>query len=73
MDNTDEIDTVAKKVNDLEQKLKEMDSTTNINTTTTNIKCELEILQEELKAMHHSRQFNITPERRNVEATVQPS
>ena len=73
MDNTDEIDTVAKKVNDLEQKLKETDSTTNINTTTTNIKRELEILQEELKVMHHSRQFNITPERRNVEATVQPS
>ena len=73
MDNTDEIDTVAKKVNDLEQKLKETDSTTNINTNTTNIKRELEILQEELKVMHHSRQFNITPERRNVEATVQPS
>eukprot|EP00956_Cyclotella_meneghiniana_P000819 scaffold922_cov53-Cyclotella_meneghiniana.AAC.1 len=71
MDNTDEIDTVAKKVNDLEQKLKEIDS--NTNTTTTNIKRELEILQEELKVMHRSRQFNITPERRNVEATVQPS
>eukprot|EP00956_Cyclotella_meneghiniana_P009206 scaffold12644_cov43-Cyclotella_meneghiniana.AAC.7 len=67
MDNTDEIDTVAKKVNDLEQKLKEIDSnsTTNINTTTTNIKRELEVLQEELKVMHHGRQFNIIPERRN--------
>ena len=35
---------------------------TSFDTGTMNIKNELEILREELKVMHHSRQLNITPE-----------
>ena len=76
MDNTDEIDTITQKVTQLKQNIQDAQSATNNNNNNisiTDIQRELEFLNEELKIMHRSRQFNITPERRNVLATVRPS
>eukprot|EP00956_Cyclotella_meneghiniana_P032178 scaffold87347_cov52-Cyclotella_meneghiniana.AAC.1 len=72
-DNSEEIDALKAQVEELQQKTNDAVANEDSSSTIKTLRENLKLLKNELHIMHRSRQFKITPERRNVEVTVRPS
>eukprot|EP00956_Cyclotella_meneghiniana_P042090 scaffold248352_cov76-Cyclotella_meneghiniana.AAC.1 len=72
-DNSEEIDALKAQVEELQQKTDDAITNKDSSSTIKTLRENLKILKKELHIMHRSRQFKITPERRDVEVTVRPS